>query len=102
MRYSMSMAPESSIARHDHAILAGVDEEEIVPERVGSRREGEAIGLCASCRHVRRVETERGSVFYRCARAATDPRFRKYPPLPVVRGEASAAGGGTGGGGEGS
>jgi len=78
------MAPESSIARHDHAILAGVDEEEIVPERVGSRREGE-IGLCASCRHVRRVETERGSVFYRCARAATDPRFRKYPPLPVVR-----------------
>ena len=80
----MSMAPESSIARHDHAILAGVDEEEIVPERVGSRREGE-IGLCASCRHVRRVETERGSVFYRCARAATDPRFRKYPPLPVVR-----------------
>jgi hypothetical protein len=34
---------------------------------------------------MRRVETERGSVFYRCARAATDPRFRKYPPLPVVR-----------------
>ena len=81
----MSMAPESSIARHDHAILARVDEEEIVPERAGSRREEETIGLCVNCRHVRRVETERGSVFYRCARAATDPRFRKYPPLPVVR-----------------
>ena len=81
----MSMASESSIARHDHAILARADEEEIVRERSDSRREEETIGLCASCRHVRRVETERGSVFYRCTRAATDPRFRKYPPLPVVR-----------------
>jgi hypothetical protein len=85
MRYSMSMAPKSSIARDGHAILLRVDEEEIVPERVGSHRGEEAIGLCASCRHMRRVETERGSVFYRCARAVTDPRFPKYPPLPVVR-----------------
>jgi hypothetical protein len=56
-----------------------------VAERRDSCRGEGAIGLCATCRHVRRVETERGSVFYRCARAATDPRFRKYPPLPVVR-----------------
>ena len=32
---------------------------------------------------MRRVESERGSVFYLCGRAATDPRFKKYPPLPV-------------------
>jgi len=34
---------------------------------------------------VRRVETARGSVFYLCERAAHDPHFPKYPPLPVVR-----------------
>ena len=32
---------------------------------------------------MRRVESERGSVFYLCGRAATDPRFPKYPRLPV-------------------
>ncbi|MCY4605678.1 MAG: hypothetical protein OXE49_15720 [Gemmatimonadetes bacterium] len=41
------------------------------------------IGLCACCRHVRPVESGRGSVFYLCHRAATDPRLDKYPRLPV-------------------
>ncbi len=41
------------------------------------------IGLCARCRHVRPVESERGSVFYLCRRAATDPRLEKYPRLPM-------------------
>jgi len=44
-----------------------------------------AVGLCATCRHVRRAGNRRGSVFYRCARAESDPRFPKYPPLPVLR-----------------
>jgi hypothetical protein len=43
-----------------------------------------AAGLCATCRWMRRVSNRRGSVFYRCARADTDPRFPRYPPLPVV------------------
>jgi hypothetical protein len=34
---------------------------------------------------MRRVETARASVFYLCERAAHDPRFPKYPPLPVIR-----------------
>ncbi len=34
---------------------------------------------------MRRVETERASVFYLCERAAHDQRFPKYPPLPVIR-----------------
>ena len=42
------------------------------------------IGLCATCEHMRRVESDRGSVFYRCALADTDPRFAKYPRLPVI------------------
>lgn len=47
--------------------------------------DGDGAGLCAACRHARRVATRRGSVFLLCARAATDPRFRRYPPLPVLR-----------------
>jgi hypothetical protein len=42
------------------------------------------VGLCATCRWVRIVTNRRGSVFYRCARADVDPRFVRYPPLPVL------------------
>ena len=44
-----------------------------------------AAGLCATCKWVRIAKNRRGSVFYRCLRADTDPRFVKYPPLPVLR-----------------
>ena len=40
-------------------------------------------GLCASCANVKRVESARGSVFYRCLLADRDERFAKYPRLPV-------------------
>jgi len=40
-------------------------------------------GLCERCRHARIVETPR-SVFWMCALAATDPRYDKYPRLPVL------------------
>ena len=43
------------------------------------------IGLCANCIHMRRAENDRGSVFYRCALAESDPRFPKYPRLPVIQ-----------------
>ncbi len=42
-------------------------------------------GLCARCRHAMAQENRRGSTFWRCRRAETDPRFRRYPPLPVTR-----------------
>jgi len=48
------------------------------------RPSGPPPGLCGTCLHVRPVENRRGSVFLLCGRAATDPRFRKYPPLPVL------------------
>ena len=41
-------------------------------------------GLCASCAHARTVESSRGSVFLLCQLSLTDPRFRRYPPLPVL------------------
>jgi hypothetical protein len=42
-------------------------------------------GLCAICLHARIVESGRGSRFYLCQRSQTDPRFKKYPALPVLR-----------------
>ena len=42
------------------------------------------VGLCASCRFMRRIESDRGSLFYMCERSATDARFPKYPRLPVL------------------
>ncbi len=42
------------------------------------------VGLCATCRWMRTVTNRRGSVFYRCTLADTDPHFVRYPPLPVL------------------
>jgi hypothetical protein len=39
-------------------------------------------GLCATCEHLRLVASKR-SAFVRCGLADTDPRFLRYPPLPV-------------------
>ena len=41
------------------------------------------VGLCAKCRHVQRVRSDKGSIFYLCTLSATDPRFAKYPTLPI-------------------
>jgi hypothetical protein len=40
-------------------------------------------GLCADCRFMRRIESDRESIFYLCELSATDARFPKYPRLPV-------------------
>jgi hypothetical protein len=44
----------------------------------------EKIGLCQSCRYARVINTNRGSTFYLCRLAERDPRFPKYPRLPVL------------------
>jgi hypothetical protein len=41
-------------------------------------------GLCGSCRHSRRMESDRGSIFYQCQLAFQDDCFDKYPRLPVL------------------
>jgi hypothetical protein len=43
------------------------------------------IGLCATCRHARVIQSAHGSTFYLCRLSETDPRFPKYPRLPVLR-----------------
>jgi len=42
-------------------------------------------GLCERCALAVVQSNRRGSVFWRCRRAETEPRFLRYPPLPVVR-----------------
>lgn len=41
------------------------------------------VGLCSTCHFAIMQESAKGSVFWRCSRARTDPRFLLYPPLPV-------------------
>ena len=42
------------------------------------------VGLCSVCRHHRVTGNRRGSRFHLCERSATDARFPRYPPLPVL------------------
>jgi len=44
-----------------------------------------SLGLCANCAHARPVESAKGSQFLLCQLSQSDPRFPKYPPLPVLR-----------------
>jgi len=48
--------------------------------QVGDR----GVGLCVRCQHARTVETARGSRFWLCRLSVADPRFPRYPTLPVV------------------
>jgi hypothetical protein len=41
-------------------------------------------GLCSDCLQARRLESARGSVFILCNLSLSDPRFPKYPRLPIL------------------
>ena len=41
-------------------------------------------GLCGVCQYVSKNETRRGTVYFRCTRAAWDARLVRYPRLPVL------------------
>jgi hypothetical protein len=47
--------------------------------------EATIAGLCAECLHARQITSGKGSTFWLCGRSAEDPRFPKYPRLPVLR-----------------
>jgi hypothetical protein len=51
------------------------------PERRQDTREG----LCRTCRYRLEIVSAKGSRFVLCERSKTDPRFARYPPLPVSR-----------------
>lgn len=41
-------------------------------------------GLCENCIHAQRVVNGRGSEFLLCQRSKSDPRYARYPALPVT------------------
>jgi phosphinothricin acetyltransferase len=41
------------------------------------------LGLCSTCAHQKLIQSGRGSTFSMCLRHRTDPRYAKYPRLPV-------------------
>ncbi len=43
------------------------------------------VGLCADCVNARVITSDRGSHFTMCLLSKDDPRYPKYPPLPVLR-----------------
>ncbi|HMD98426.1 MAG TPA: hypothetical protein VKM93_13975 [Terriglobia bacterium] len=47
-------------------------------------QEKDRVGLCFRCAQARVVQSDRGTVFYRCLRSKTDSRFPPYPRLPVL------------------
>ena len=53
-------------------------------------------GLCDRCIHQRVVRNTRGSAFSMCLLAKTDPRFAKYPRIPVAACPGFQVGGGGG------
>jgi hypothetical protein len=43
-----------------------------------------SAGLCDACRHRQVVTSARGSRFVLCRLSFVDPRFPKYPVIPVI------------------
>ena len=41
-------------------------------------------GLCGNCCHVRVITGDHGNVYYLCRLSAVDPRYVRYPALPVT------------------
>jgi hypothetical protein len=56
----------------------------IMNDRPNSRQADVREGLCETCRHQRVVTSDRGSRFIFCDKSRTDPRFPRYPRLPVL------------------
>ena len=48
-----------------------------------SGSEDPTVGLCARCRHARRVTTPR-SLFWLCERSREDANYARYPRLPML------------------
>lgn len=41
------------------------------------------VGLCSACRFASSQRSAKGSRFWRCLRADSDPGYARYPRLPV-------------------
>jgi hypothetical protein len=43
------------------------------------------LGLCADCLHAHQIRSDKDSMFLQCRLSFTDPRFKKYPRLPILQ-----------------
>ena len=59
-------------------------EQECYSAQVSTEIGSPSPGLCADCIHARVIRSDRNSVFYLCELSLSDPRFEKYPRLPVL------------------
>ena len=50
----------------------------------GEQVRAAAWGLCATCTHHLVITSDRGSAFVQCGLSKTDPRFPRYPRVPVL------------------
>jgi len=41
------------------------------------------FGLCTACRFAREVRSAKDRIYILCEQSLTDPRFAKYPAIPV-------------------
>jgi hypothetical protein len=67
-------------------------------DQADTRQAEAARGLCATCLFGQVIRSDRGSEFLMCLRSKTDPRFPRYPPLPVRACRGYEATGESGGG----
>jgi hypothetical protein len=51
---------------------------------LGVNEDTGVAGLCDTCIQMRKIVSDRGSVFYLCGLSKTDPSFPRYPRLPVL------------------
>jgi hypothetical protein len=54
------------------------------PQRSGQADGFERAGLCATCANAQVVTSSRGSRFLLCRVSVLDPRYPRYPSLPVL------------------
>jgi len=55
----------------------------MVKVRREREQERTQAGLCADCRHSRKMTSDRGAVFWLCELSKVDAGFAKYPQLPM-------------------
>jgi hypothetical protein len=55
------------------------------PRQSGQADDFHGAGLCATCANAQVVTSNRGSRFLLCRVSTIDPRYPRYPQLPVVQ-----------------
>jgi hypothetical protein len=53
-------------------------------DSLGPRQPATSEGLCPACANVQVITNDRGSRFFLCRLSASDKRYPKYPPQPVI------------------